>query len=133
MEFPPTRRCPLVRTATDSGEGPWNELLGIIATVTLDVVVEDLFGDWPVDRVVASALDDGIGEIHPLLFVVDERTLTDHEFPLVVADLRDEPGRTARIAAAHLRSVRDSASDIGFAAYADHAQLQPDRVFRGFG
>ncbi|GAA1392729.1 hypothetical protein GCM10009613_38250 [Pseudonocardia kongjuensis] len=144
MEFPATRRCPLVRTASDSGEGPWNELLGIIAPVdpvedtapaAFDVVTEDLFGDWPVDRVVAFALEDGIGERHPLLFVVDEHTLTDHGFPLVAADLRDEPGRTLRVAAAQLWSVQNDVSlrAVDFAAYADQAQLRPDRVFRGFG
>ncbi|BBF99026.1 MULTISPECIES: DUF6924 domain-containing protein [Pseudonocardia] len=135
MEFPATRRCPLVRTASDTGEGPWNELLGIITPAVFDVVTEDLFGDWPVDRVVAFALEDGVAERHPLLFVVDERTLTDHGFPVVAADLRDEPGRTLRIAAIQLWSVGTDVPHgaVEFAAYADQAQLQPDRVFRGFG
>ncbi|MEJ8278782.1 DUF6924 domain-containing protein [Pseudonocardia spirodelae] len=140
MEFPVTFLPPLVRTCTDSGEGPWNELLGVIAPMNrdgarvragIDVVVEDLFGGWPVERVVATALDDGLARHHPLLFVVDERALADHGFPVVAADLRDEPGRTFRIAAAEIPALPGSAT--AFAAHADHAELQPDRIFRGFG
>ncbi|MBC3194335.1 hypothetical protein H7X46_25120 [Pseudonocardia sp. C8] len=134
MEFPPTRRTPLVRTCPDSGEGPWNELLGILAPAgtppPFDVVEEDLFGGWPVERVVAVALEDGLAGRHRLLYVVDEPTLTDHGFPVVAADLRDEPGRTFRIAAAALARLPGDGPPFG--AFADHAELQPDRVFRGF-
>ncbi|GAA4981626.1 hypothetical protein GCM10025792_29930 [Pseudonocardia tropica] len=132
MEFPETRRTPLVRTCSDTGEGPWNELLGILrATGTsFDVVLEDLFTGWPVERVVTSALEDGLAARHPLLLVADERALADHDFPLVVADLRGEPGRTFRIAAAVLSGFPSPRA--GFADHADHAELQPDRTFRGF-
>lgn len=139
VEFPWTRRPPLVRTCTDGGEGPWNELLGIIGTpdpadAVFEVVQEDLFGGWPVERVVASALDDGPAARFPLMVVVDERTLTDHGFPAVAADLRRHPGRTFRVAAAELCAVGHEVEGhtTEFAAFADHAELQPDRVFRGF-
>ncbi|GAA1074264.1 DUF6924 domain-containing protein [Pseudonocardia alni] len=143
MEFPVTFLPPLVRTCTDSGEGPWNELLGIIAPddpdeetflAAFDVVTENLFDGWTADRVVAFALDDGLATHHPLLFVVDERTLVDDGFPIVAADLRQDPGRTFRIAAADLWSVENNVAtaNMEFADYADHAELQPDRIFRGF-
>jgi hypothetical protein len=132
VEFPETRRTPLVRTCTDTGEGLWNELLGILLSTgtSFDVVMEDMFADWSVERVVTFALEDGLPMRHPLLLVVDERALADHDFPVVVADLRGEPGRTFRIAAAVLSGFPSPRA--GFADHADHAELQPDRTFRGF-
>jgi hypothetical protein len=65
-------------------------------------------------------------------FVVDATTIRDPESPVLVIDLRHEPGRTFRVIPAYTWSVENnlSMSNMDFFEFADAAGH--DGVFRGF-
>ena len=66
------------------------------------------------------------------LFVVDEKTLTDTEHPILVIDLFEELGRTFRVIPHEMWSVENNLSigNMDFSEFADAAD--EDGVFRGF-
>jgi hypothetical protein len=66
------------------------------------------------------------------LFVVDRHALEHPDHPILVVDLRAEPGRTFRVVPSAVWAVENNLSiaNLDFADFAD--AVGPDGVFRGF-
>jgi hypothetical protein len=66
------------------------------------------------------------------IFIVDRTTLSDPEHPILVLDLRDQPGRTFRVIPAEMWAVENNLSiaNMDFAEFAN--AVDADGVFRGF-
>ncbi|RIJ69739.1 hypothetical protein D1871_21485 [Nakamurella silvestris] len=66
------------------------------------------------------------------IFLVDGKTLTDPEHPIVVVDLLDTPGRTFRVIPHEMWGVQNNLVlfNMDFVDFAD--SVDPDGVFRGF-
>ncbi|HWC78684.1 MAG TPA: hypothetical protein VG756_01855 [Pseudonocardiaceae bacterium] len=70
---------------------------------------------------------------HPVLLVADEVTFAGEDHPVLVVDLRDQPGRTFRAETAAVNSVIEvlSSADQSFTDYLDH--LDDTGVYRARG
>jgi len=68
---------------------------------------------------------------HTFLFLVDTRTITDPEHPVVVVDLYDEPGKSFRVIPSEIWGVENNLSlaNMDFQEFAEAADR--DGVFRG--
>jgi hypothetical protein len=69
---------------------------------------------------------------HTFLFVVDKTASQREDFPILVLDLRKEPGRTFRAIPKEIPGIQNnlSISNMDFYEFADN--VDPDGVFRGF-
>lgn len=69
---------------------------------------------------------------HTFIFVVDQRTITDAEYPILVIDLSDERGRSFRVIATEMWSIENNLSiaNMDFSEFAE--STDSDGVFRGF-
>lgn len=67
------------------------------------------------------------------LFIVDDRTISHEEHPILVVDLWHEPGRTFRVIPSEMWSVENNLSlaNMDWRDFADKAYAA-DGVFRGF-
>jgi hypothetical protein len=72
------------------------------------------------------------GTARSYLFIVDEKTLHDTEYPIVVLDLFEDHGRTFRVIPREMWSVENNLSigNMDFSEFAD--AVDDDGVFRGF-
>jgi hypothetical protein len=72
------------------------------------------------------------GTARSYLFVVDEKTLADSEFPIIALDLFEDHGRTFRVIPHEMWSVENNLSlgNMDFSEFAD--AVDDDGVFRGF-
>ncbi|MBE9525192.1 MAG: hypothetical protein IMY76_08830 [Chloroflexi bacterium] len=72
------------------------------------------------------------GSDHSFIFVVDRVTLSDSEYPILVLDLSDHPGRSFRVIPEEMWAVENNLSiaNMDFADFAD--SVDADGVFRGF-
>jgi hypothetical protein len=79
---------------------------------------------------VASVLPPG--SQRPFVFLVDSQTISQPDYPVLVVDLLDEPGRTFRVAPAEAWGVENNLrlANMNFADFAD--SVDSDGVFRGF-
>ncbi len=69
---------------------------------------------------------------HTLIFIVDQVTLSQPEYPILVVDLYHEPGRTFRVIPSEMWGVENNLSlaNMDFDDFAENVDL--DGVFRGF-
>lgn len=133
--LPKTERTMLLRTEFHS-DAAWAALCVAVRqpsvdgfTASLECVSDPAFDGLSIERLVASSPKGG-GRRFALL--ADRTTLTEPEFPILVVDLDDEPGRTFRVIPRELWSVENNLS-IANMDYRDFADsVGPDGVFRGF-
>ena len=69
---------------------------------------------------------------HSFLFIVDRTAIEGPEFPVLVMDLSDEPGRTFRVIPSQIQGVQNNLSiaNMDFHEFADN--VDHDGIFRGF-
>ncbi len=69
---------------------------------------------------------------HIFMFIVDQRTLSDADHPILVVDLVTEPGRTFRVIPSQMYGVEANLSlaNMDFEEFAN--AVDADGVFRGF-
>ena len=69
---------------------------------------------------------------HTFLFIVDKKTLSLPEFPILCIDLFEEPGRSFRVIPSAMISVQNNLSiaNMDFEEFAE--SVDPDGIFRGF-
>lgn len=72
------------------------------------------------------------GQYRTFLFLVDRATVANPEHPVLVLDLRHEPGRTFRVVPGEMWGVENNLSiaNMDFSDFADRTDA--DGVFRGF-
>jgi len=135
LPLPPARATLLVRTDfTD--QAAWDRLTEVVATPTdedflavVEVLDDERFAGLAGTEAVARLSPD---YRHPILILADAVTLGSTELPLLVVDLRDQPGRMLRIVATELWGIENNMSlaNMYFYEFADNAD--GDGVFRGF-
>ena len=131
----PDPPCALVLRTDFSDEAAWAAVCAASSTpsvegfgATLSFVSDPVFADLSVERVVALPTV----AYRSFLFLVDHVTITNPEMPLVVVDLRVEPGRWFRVVPAKMWSVENNLTlaNLDFRDFVNH--VDPDGVFRGF-
>jgi hypothetical protein len=68
----------------------------------------------------------------PFVFLADSDAFSQPDYPVLVVDLLDEPGRTFRVDPSEAWGVENNLrlANMNFADFAD--AIDPDGVFRGF-
>ncbi len=70
--------------------------------------------------------------VHSFIILVDHTAISQPEFPLLIIDLDEEPGREFRAIPSQIQGIENnlSISNMDFAEFAD--SVDEDGVFRGF-
>ena len=126
--------APVLRTDF-SDDSAWATVCAAIAEAAGDAEGPDCVSDPEYDGLTVEQLvvlgQDDTDCAYAL--VVDRRTMTDPEMPVLVVDLHHEPGRTFRAAPSELGTIDGNlspTSSMDFAKFADN--VDTDGVFRGF-
>jgi hypothetical protein len=93
-----------------------------------DFVSDDEYADLTIEQL-QTLIADGS---HRILYVVDQRAITDPEHPVLVLDVSEEPGRAFRVVPAAMQTVDRNIlelEDLDFALFEEFAD--PDGIFRG--
>lgn len=72
------------------------------------------------------------GYVHNFIVLVDAHALCQQDFPVLIVDLYDSPGREFRALAREVQGIENNLSiaNMGFEEFADN--IDTDGVFRGF-
>ena len=132
--IPVTQKSFALRTDF-SNDHAWRDLLATLhkpddeLAPNLDFINDPAFAGVTPDRLRALLPDDSD---HSYAFVIDRRTLTETDHPVIVVDLTRKKPKTFLAAAASLPEVEDNLSlgNMDFDEFAKHADA--DGVFRGF-
>jgi len=142
MIDPPMKRLPdtsaaLVLRTDFSDESAWRSIRaafdmpspgdGFLANLTC---VEDrsFEGATVADLIAAAAA----GQYRAFMFVIDGVTIRDTDHPVLVIDLRDQPGRTFRVIPSEMWSVENNLSlaNMDFDDFAE--AVDPAGIYRAF-
>ncbi len=135
MKLPRTENAPVLRTDFSDAHA-WAQFVdavrepspdGFVAYVS--IIDDPAFKDLPKDRVLALATEAR----HRFIFVVDGVALANsREYPVLVMDLKRDPGRTFRVIVSEMWNVENnlSVANMGFEEFAEAAGT--DGIFRGF-
>jgi len=135
----PERGNPLVVRTDFEDQERWKTVLQLVRDPVqefgytlyahLDVVEDRVCRNMPIEKLLAA-----LPRHYPysFLFVVDDLTIRNDEFPVLVIDLRHERGRTFRALPSQVQSIENNLSiaNLDFFEFADAADK--DVVFRGF-
>jgi hypothetical protein len=131
--IPETENALVLRTDFSS-EAAWKDVQGAITAPVGDFEAHVTFvSDPEYEGIRKSDLLHALeGTVRSYLFVVDEKTLADTEFPILVIDLFEDHGRTFRVIPVEMWSVENNLStgNMSFSEFAD--AVDDDGVFRGF-
>ncbi|HEU5457639.1 MAG TPA: hypothetical protein VFU68_03390 [Terracidiphilus sp.] len=136
--FPFTGNTPVVRTCFDD-DGAWNAVCNSIRQPVSNggqnffayvEFVENPFFRNRTEKELLALVPPAYP--HSFLFVVDRTAIEGPEFPVLVMDLFDEPGRTFRVIPSQIQGVQNNLSiaNMDFYEFADN--VDQDGVFRGF-
>jgi hypothetical protein len=133
-ELPPSDLALVVRTDF-SDDGIWR---AVCAAIEAPVGEFRAHVEFVSDAALAGVAPDQLltigqrGRHRTFMFVADEATVADPERPILVLDLRAEPGRTFRVIPSEMWGVENNLSlaNMDFAEFADN--VDDDGVFRGF-
>ncbi|GAA3877574.1 hypothetical protein GCM10023084_33040 [Streptomyces lacrimifluminis] len=126
----------LVLRTDFAGDAVWEALTRALATPSEDGFLPsvELVAD---PRFTGVTAEEAIGRLpagyeHPILVLADTTALASAEFPLLVVDLREEPGRCLRVVASELWGIENNLSiaNMDFREFA--AAVDADGVHRGF-
>lgn len=138
MKLLPHSKDPLVvRSSFDDQKG-WQTVAGLIRAPVLDgdetfyAHVQFLNDRDFQDCDARSLLARSATYPHHAVFIIDKATLGSLEYPVLVADLYGEPGRTFRALPGQVQAIENNLSitNMNFAEFADSADA--DGVFRGY-
>lgn len=135
--LPSTENSPVLRTFFED-DAAWMTVCDLIRR-PVNVHGQDFFAyvefiDNPIfrDRTGSELLKMIPPEYgHTFLFIVDETATKGPEFPILVMDLWDEPGRTFRVIQSEVQGVENNLSiaNMDFRDFADN--VEDDGIFRG--
>jgi hypothetical protein len=136
--IPVTKDTPVVRTDFDN-VAAWNTICELIRQPVNDAG-EDFYAyvDFVDNPIFRNLSEQELLEmvppryVHTFLFVVDQTATITPEFPILVIDLSNEPGRTFRAIPSQVCGIQNnlSISNMDFREFADN--VDQDGVFRGF-
>jgi hypothetical protein len=95
----------------------------------VDCISDPAYDGLTVEQLVGLAPKGGD---HTFLFIADRIALTGAEWPVLVVDLYDEPGRTFRVIPREMWGVENNLSIANMDYYEFADSVDPDGVFRGF-
>jgi hypothetical protein len=136
--LPMTKDTPVIRTCFEDDAAwkaicdlirqPWHEA-GQDFYASVDFVDNPIFRDRTDQELLTMAPRD---YWHSFLFVVDRTSCHRSEIPILVLDLRAEPGRTFRAVPSEVPGIQSNLSiaNMDFYEFADN--VDHDGVFRGF-
>ena len=136
--FSSTENPAVIRTDFDNREA-WRTICDLICAPVhegentfyayVDFVEDSQYRNQPVADLLRTLPKD---YKHSFLFVVDGETISGADFPILVVDLLESPGRTFRTTPAQVQGIENNLSiaNMGFDEFAD--AVDRDGVFRGF-
>jgi len=95
----------------------------------VDCISDPAYAGLTVEQLVALAPKGGD---RTFAFLIDRVTLTNPEWPVLVVDLYDEPGRSFRVIPRETWGVENNLSLANMDYYEFADSVDPDGVFRGF-
>lgn len=119
-----------------SDSDTWDAIVSAIRRPTVEdfSAVVELVDDAAYRDLTKARLLDLVpeGDTRPFLMIVDAVAFRDPEHPVLVVDLRREPGREFRAVPGAVQSIENNLSiaNMDFAEFAD--AVDTDGVFRGF-
>lgn len=127
---------PVVRTDF-SGDDQWKRLRNEVSNrgeafqAYIDYIDDADYKNMTPEQVAAAYADQN--ERIGFLFIADEETLSDPEFPILVVDLLSDPIRTFRVVPEWIWAVENNLSlaNMDWEDFADHTDA--DGVYRGGG
>jgi hypothetical protein len=134
-KLPKTDDSLLLRT-NFSDDAAWNTLCEAVQEPNeegfkafVDCVSDAAYEGVTIEQPVALARR---GPYRSFAFIADQATFTHPERPVLVVDLRKEPGRTFRVIPREMWGVENNLSiaNMDFHEFAD--DVDPDGIFRGF-
>jgi len=132
--LPATRHSLVLRTEF-SDESSWQSICAAIQAPVGDFrayveCVSDRAFEGITSTEILSLVPEGWE--HSFVFLVDRVALLSPEHPILVVDLREEPGRSFRVVPREAWGVENNLSiaNMDFSEFA--ANVDPDGVFRGF-
>lgn len=133
MNIPKSENAVLIRTDF-SDEGAWHDLLEAARdpaepfTFNMEVVDHRANKGATVDQLMEALPAD---YPHSFMVVADKGAISDSDYPLLVVDLLEEPGRQFRALAAEVASIDNNLS-IGNMGFEELAQMVDEGgIFRG--
>jgi hypothetical protein len=137
MKMIPNSDQSLVLRTDFSDEAAWKSLCSLIQEPSGEfkfIAYVDFIDDREYEGLTPEHLLKLVPEdtFHSFVFIVDKVALSDHEHPILVVDLSDQPGRTFRVIPSEAWSIQNNLAiaNMGFDEFADNADK--DGVFRGF-
>jgi hypothetical protein len=133
-KLPLTENTLVLRTDF-SDESTWKSLCTAIQDpdeefgLSLDFVSDPAYDGLTADQLPSLLPEDSSA---PFAFIIDRIALSHPDYPILVIDLHDKPGRTFRVVPSALGDVANNLSiaNMGFDEFADAADQEG--VFRGF-
>jgi hypothetical protein len=131
----PTTRQSLLLRADFSDDASWRSICAAIQAPVGDFrAYVECVSDRAFDGITVSDVLSFLPESwdHSFLFLADRIALASAEQPILVVDLRREPGRSFRVVPREAWAVENnlSISNMDFSEFADN--VDADGVFRGF-
>lgn len=131
----PETRYSLVLRTDFSDDAAWRALCAEIQEPSAEGFVADVdcVSDASYEGLTADQLvERARGGTRTFAFLVDRKTLTHAEHPVLVVDLYDRPGRTFRVIPSEMWGVENNLAlaNMDYHEFADN--VDPDGVFRGF-
>jgi tetratricopeptide (TPR) repeat protein len=133
VKLPATKNTLALRTDF-SDEALWQKLCALIQNmdgefrVNLDFISDSKYASVRANQLASLVSDDS----KTFAFVIDQVALSNPENPILVVDLRDEPGRTFRVIPSALWAVENNLS-IANMSFGEFTEADDDEgIFRGF-
>lgn len=122
-----------------SDDAEWSALCEAVQALSedgfqaqVDCISDTAYDGLTVEQLVALAPKGPECGIHTFAFIADQVTFANSDRPILVVNLRREPGRTFRVIPSEMWGVENNLSiaNMDFDEFADN--VDQDGVFRGF-
>ena len=133
-KLPLTEHAIVIRTDFSNAKR-WSQLQAVASApadpfiFSIEVVDDVFFKGKTTEEILASFPKE---YPHSFVFVADQQAIRDEDYPCLVIDLLEEPGRSFRAFAREIASIENNLSiaNMGFEEFAE--SVGEDGVFRGF-
>lgn len=133
MNIPTTETALIIRTDF-SDQGAWDSLMAVarepgdLFMFNMEVIDDRVNSSATVEQLIDALPED---YPHSFMMVADRISMSQPDYPLLVVDLVEEPGRQFRAIAAQIASIDNNLSiaNMGFEEFT--ALLDESGVFRG--
>ncbi len=133
MNIPSSENAVLIRTDF-SDESAWQKLTKVVSEPSEPFIFNmEIINDRSNSGATVGQLMEGLPEGYPHSFMVvaDSRAISEPDYPLLVVDLFEEPGREFRAVAVEVAAIENNLSiaNMGFEEFAE--LVDETGVFRG--